>query len=116
MRLVPIALCLSAAFLLAGCDSDGGQSAAPVANNDSVQTRPGETVTVNVLRNDTGSDLTIASFQSRSASGGTVVEADGNQLRYTPRAGFVGSDFFTYIARSGNGTESKSATVSVSVQ
>ncbi len=114
MRLVPAAS-LSLAFLLSGCDSDGG-STAPVANNDSVQTRPGEAVTINVLRNDTGTDLTIGSFQSRSASGATIAEADGNQLVYRPRAGFVGSDFFTYVARSGTGEDSKSATVSVTVQ
>lgn len=113
MRLTAIGF-LCAAFLASGCDSGG--SAEPVANSDRTQTRPGEAVTINVLANDTGTNLTVATFQARSANGGVVTRAEGERLTYQPRAGFLGTDFFTYVARDDAGLESKNGTVTVVVQ
>ena len=113
MRLA--AVCLTAAVLLAGCDSGDGADAA-VANNDSVQTSPGLEVAIDVLANDTGTDLTIESFQARSVRGGTVTPLEGDLLNYRPGAGFIGTDQFTYVAQDGAGVKTKRATVTVTVR
>ncbi|WP_420454811.1 Ig-like domain-containing protein [Rubrivirga sp.] len=116
MRLLAAALCLIVAFLSTGCDSADDQDAETVANNDSAQTSPGEAVTINVLANDRGSDLTIDSFQDRTRSGGTVSKTESDALSYRPGPGFLGADSFTYTARNGDGVTSKNATVTVTVQ
>jgi hypothetical protein len=69
----------------------------PLALNDSAST-PQNTPLVgpSVLLNDLGSNLQIASYQSNSIQGGTVVmNSDGSYL-YTPPFGFIGVDSFTY--------------------
>ena len=115
MRVLAATLCLSAAALVAGCDS-GDDTTGPVANNDSAQTGPGQAVTINVLANDTGGGLTIESFRERSSGGGTVSKTDNERLTYRPRGGFLGTDSFTYVAQSASGETSKNATVTVTVQ
>ncbi len=98
-----------------GSGGGGGGNQNPVANNDVAWTRPGQSATINVLANDTdpaGHALAVASFtQGRY---GTVTENRDGTLTYAPKAGFTGSDAFTYKVSDGLGG-SATATVSVNV-
>jgi hypothetical protein len=75
---------------------------APVAVNDTAATGQGTPVLISVLANDTDPDgpvpLAINGFSQGSFGGVALV---GNQLRYTPAAGSVGFDTFTYTAKDG---------------
>lgn len=70
---------------------------------------------IDVLANDTdpdaGQTLTITAVTQ--GANGSVVN-NGNNVSYTPTAGFVGSDSFTYTISDGNGG-TDTATVNVSV-
>ena len=57
----------------------------------------------------------INSFDAESAGGGTVTKV-GNQLVYTPAAGFTGADSFTYDVIDPTGRVSGRATVAVTVE
>lgn len=86
----------------------------PVANNDTATTTSGSPVTVDVLANDTdpdGDTLSIASFGQ--GNNGTVTQV-GNNLVYTPAAGFTGTDTFTYTVTDPAGNLN-TATVTVTV-
>jgi len=101
-------------------------NANPNAVNDSFTSIAGvANQTHNVLTNDTfapdvGETLTIsgAGFGGTSGAtqhGGTVaIAADGKSIRYTPGAGFTGTDTYTYTITDGNGG-SDTATVTVNV-
>lgn len=87
---------------------------APVALNDTATTAVGTPVTIDVLANDTdpnGDVLTIVSFNQ--GSNGSVTQV-GNNLVYTPVAGFTGTDSFTYVITDPAGNQS-TATVTVTV-
>lgn len=88
---------------------------APVAVNDAVSTAAGQTVTIAALANDRdpdGDPLTITGV-GKAANGTATVTADG-ALAYTPKAGFTGTDTFTYTISDGR-DGAATATVSVSV-
>ncbi len=81
----------------------------PQGSADSYSVNAGQTLTVSapgVLGNDTdpdGDSLSVAS--STSASHGTAsVSADGS-FTYTPDAGFIGTDTFTYYVTDGQATD-----------
>ena len=95
---------------------NGPDNVAPAAQDDSATTSEGTAVTLSVLNNDTtnsGSDqLTITSVGTPQR--GTAV-ISGGQIVYTPNAGFVGTDSFTYTITDSNGaTATATATVVVS--
>ena len=86
----------------------------PVATDDTATTQEDASVFIDVLENDDdpdGDPLFISDF-SDPANGSVAV--DGNGLRYTPDAGFVGTDTFTYDAADGRGGFD-TATVTVTV-
>ena len=86
----------------------------PVAVDDAATTIAATPVAIDVLANDSdpdGDPLTIAAL-SAPASGTAVVS--GNQVAYTPAAGFTGTDRFTYTISDGRGG-SATATVVVTV-
>jgi hypothetical protein len=88
----------------------------PVANDDTATVDQDFPQTINVLANDTDANndtLTVASFTQ--GTNGTVAQGAGGALIYTPRAGFVGGDSFTYTASDGRGG-TDTATVQVTVQ
>ncbi len=75
----------------------------PVANADTLVTGQGVPGAVNVLANDTDADggpLSITS--STSGARGTVACGSG-VCNYTPAAGFIGADQFTYTASDPDG-------------
>jgi outer membrane autotransporter protein len=83
------------------------------AVDDSVATNPDQAVNIDVLANDTGSGLSISSVGS--SSNGTVVDNGNGTITYTPNAGFVGVDTFTYTVID-TSNASDTATVTVSIQ
>lgn len=89
---------------------------APVAVNDSASTSEGTSVTLAVLANDSdvdGDSLTVASVTA-PASGSVVKNAD-NTLTYSPKAGFTGTDSFSYTVADPSGAKA-TATVTVTVE
>ncbi|WP_416137704.1 Ig-like domain-containing protein [Halomonas sp. HK25] len=87
----------------------------PVANDDTVTTTQGLAVQIAVLDNDSdpdGDPLTVGAV-TQPANGSVTLNPDGT-LTYTPEAGFVGADSFTYQASDGE-LESAPATVNVTV-
>ena len=90
-----------------------GTSAYPVAYTDSVSVAAGSSVTFNAMGNDTGTGLWVSEVNAYSVNGGTISNAN-NQLTYTPRAGYKGTDSFWYVITDIIGrTNSAKVTVSV---
>jgi len=90
----------------------------PVAVADSATTHFSTLVTIPVLTNDTdpnGDVLTLTVTGTASHGMTQIVTVNStSQIRYTPNAGYVGSDSFTYTISDPFGATS-TATVSVSV-
>lgn len=88
----------------------------PVAGNDTATTDAGSSVTIAVRGNDSDADgdsLTVTGV-SQGANGSVVVDALTGNPVYTPHAGFLGVDHFTYTVGDGRGG-SVAASVSVMV-
>lgn len=80
--------------------------APPMANPDTASTVRGTPVSFNVLSNDSdpaGEALSLVALGTPS-NGSASFTADG-VVTYTPAAGFVGSDTFSYRARNVSGVE-----------
>lgn len=89
---------------------------APDAYNDFVAIVQDATITIDVLVNDTdqdGDDLTIVSYLNPDH--GTIEITEDNMIRYTPDAGFIGEDTFTYDIEDPDGETSR-GTVTVTVR
>ncbi|HEY4547687.1 MAG TPA: Ig-like domain-containing protein [Pedomonas sp.] len=103
-------------------DGRGGTAAStlqitvePVADitADVVATHAGEAVTLDVLGNDTFENGSAAvSAVTQGAHGTTVLNPDGT-ITYTPNAGYVGPDSYTYTVLSGGISETTTVTVDV---
>jgi hypothetical protein len=90
---------------------------APVAANDTTTLQANQSVTVNVLANDTssGGTLDIASIKvAVSPAHGTAVVMNGAVV-YTPTTGYSGLDTFQYSVQDNLGTASNVSTVSIEV-
>ncbi len=79
---------------------------------DTAVTTAGTPVTINVLANDAGAGLVITSF-SNPANGSLVFNGD-KSFTYTPAAGFLDNDTFSYTVRDAQGTPA-TAEVTISV-
>jgi hypothetical protein len=91
---------------------------APVASNDLKTLTANQSVTLNVLGNDTtdGGTINIASINITVAPiHGTAVVQNG-AIVYTPAQGYAGVDAIQYSVQDNFGTTSNVATVSLSVQ
>ena len=91
------------------------ENTVPVAGDDTASVAEDGSVSIDVLANDSdpdGDTLSIVSIGD--AANGTVTQ-NGDQLIYTPDAGFSGTDSFTYRISDGNGGTAE-ARVSVDVQ
>jgi hypothetical protein len=78
-------------------------NAAPVAAADTAATRPGGAIDIDVLGNDRdpeGGTLVVESVTD--AANGTVTINPGGSVRYTPAAGFEGTDGFEYTVSDGS--------------
>ncbi len=91
----------------------------PVANNDTATTDVDEPVVVSVLPNDfdpDGDTVTVTPGSATDPTNGTVVINPNGTITYTPDAGFVGEDTFTYeICDNGTPSLCDTATVTVTV-
>jgi hypothetical protein len=90
---------------------------APVAANDTATLQANQSVTINVLANDTssGGTIDIASIKvAVSPAHGTAVVMNGAVV-YTPTTGYSGLDTFQYSVQDNLGTASNVATVSIEV-
>ncbi|HEY3282266.1 MAG TPA: Ig-like domain-containing protein [Armatimonadota bacterium] len=87
----------------------------PVAAADSASVLEGQSVSIDVLANDTdpeGDPLTAA--LAAAPSHGTATAAVGGSFSYTPAPGYHGVDTFTYTASDGHGgTATGTVTVTV---
>lgn len=88
----------------------------PIAQDDTAQTTEGAPIGVSVLANDSDidGDLLIVVSVALPAHGQSRINPDST-LTYTPTAGFLGMDAFTYTISDGNGGTA-SATVTVTVE
>ncbi len=87
---------------------------APTANDNMATVEKDGTVLIDVLVNDTDVDGdTIAISGFTQGVNGTVSQ-EGDSLRYTPDAGYIGGDSFTYEISDGNGG-TDTATVNMNV-
>ncbi|MDP3131069.1 MAG: tandem-95 repeat protein [Bacillota bacterium] len=89
---------------------------APYAYNDFVAIVQDAAITIDVLSNDTdqdGDDLTIVSYLNPDH--GTIVITEDNMIRYTPDAGYIGEDTFSYDIEDPDGETSR-GTVTVTIR
>jgi large repetitive protein len=89
----------------------------PVAGNDTANLPANQSVTVNVLANDSsdGGTLDTGSISIAAAPLHGTATVTGGQIVYTPTAGYSGSDTFQYSVKDNLGATSNLATVSVAV-
>jgi hypothetical protein len=87
---------------------------APVATADSASTSVNTPVTINVLGNDNDVDGDTLSVELFTGAASGSVGISGTNFVYTPSAGFVGVDSFTYRARDGS-VASNTVAVTVTV-
>ncbi|CAA0116833.1 Uncharacterised protein [BD1-7 clade bacterium] len=89
----------------------------PVANNDSATTFKDVNATLNVLENDELNKVSpasvVVSVNNAPLTGSATVSAD-NAVVYTPQAGFVGLDRFTYVVTV-DGKVSNSALITIRI-
>lgn len=85
---------------------DKPTNAAPVAADDRFATTAGKAASGNVLTNDRDADgdQLTAALAAGPENGKLTLNADGRFV-YTPDAGFVGSDSFTYVVDDGSRTD-----------
>lgn len=97
------------------------QNALPVAVNDtaSLDTSISASMLIDVLNNDTDSDGTIVTttvnIDTIPANGTAVADAVTGGVTYTPAAGFIGIDEFSYTVQDNDTVVSNSATVVITV-
>jgi hypothetical protein len=87
----------------------------PIATADTAWTSAGTATLVSVLANDSDPDaapLPISVLSATNPANGTAVVV-ANQIRYTPKSGFSGTDTFNYSITDGAGTASAAVTVTV---
>jgi len=85
----------------------------PIANPDTASVNEDESVSINVVANDTDVDGDTLSVANASVTAGSV-QVVGNQVNYTPDADFNGSATITYTIEDGTGGSANS-TVAVTV-
>ena len=77
----------------------------PVAQSDSAITDSGEPVLIDVLDNDSDPNGDALTLVSVSAANGGTTSIVGDQVRFEPEAGFIGSTTFSYTVQDAGGAE-----------
>jgi hypothetical protein len=91
---------------------------APLANNDTATLQANQSITINVLANDTSNGGTLAAASVKIVvppTHGTAVANSGGTVTYTPKTGYSGLDTFQYTVQDNLATVSNPATVSIEV-
>jgi fimbrial isopeptide formation D2 family protein len=89
-------------------------NSAPIANADSPTTPANAPVTVDVLANDTDANADALTITSTTVPAHGTDSVVAGKVLYTPTAGYVGTDSFSYTISDGHGGTS-TATVTVTV-
>jgi len=76
----------------------GGANSAPVANPDDAEVLAGDSVTIDVLANDTDVNDDILTIDDVTPALHGTVRVEGGEVIYTPAAGYTGTDTFAYTA------------------
>ncbi|HET7434425.1 MAG TPA: Ig-like domain-containing protein, partial [Thermoanaerobaculia bacterium] len=83
----------------------------PIGSDDTARVAPGSEVSINVTANDTdpdGDSVTLISNPVVSpALHGSTVKINGSTIKYTPSAGYYGTDRFQYEAGDGHGARTR---------
>ena len=79
----------------------------PLAANPDSANASSNTITIDVLANDTGSGLTLQAPNAWSLNGGKVALVN-NKLNYTAKPGFNGTDKIWYIVKDSLGSQASS--------
>jgi hypothetical protein len=90
---------------------------APYAMEDFVTTQQDLPITIDVLDNDydnNGDTISLSYVDAATEKGGTV-SINANQAYYTPPAGFIGRDTFTYHVSDATGIANRTGLVSINV-
>lgn len=87
---------------------------APVASNDTASTTANNAVNISVLANDSDPDGDAISLSNigTPSNGATAIGANST-ITYTPDAGFVGTDTFSYVITDGQKPSTANVTVTV---
>ena len=92
---------------------------APTAADFVVTVPEDETVDIDVVEmasdEDAGDTLTVARVERHPEAGTATVNDGTNDITYTPRANYHGSDNFTYQVKDGAGLSSNIATVAITI-
>jgi len=94
-------------------------NALPTASDDSDETTEDQSVTTDVLTNDTDPErsLDASSVQVESGpSDGSATANDDGFITYAPDDGFTGTDSYTYTVADNEGARSGEATVTIDVE
>lgn len=83
-------------LLLASFSASAIASPWPQSAADFAETTNQLPITISVLANDTGDSLTLKETNNWTQKGGRTVIV-GDKIKYTPRAGFTGTDVFWYV-------------------
>lgn len=75
----------------------------PIANTDNAGTYADTPVLIDVLANDTDIDGDPLSISALGDAGHGTVQIENGKVRYTPAAGYTGSDAFNYTVTDGAG-------------
>ncbi len=97
----------------------GGVNTPPIARDDQANTRPGLSVIINPLANDTDVDGSLdpktVEITTAPANGSTAVNPFSGLVTYVPDGGFSGQDSFLYTVMDDSGAVSNQAEVTVEV-
>jgi hypothetical protein len=85
-----------------------GCSICTIAESDEAYTTVGKPVIINVLSNDTGSGISIVDLDNPKHGTAMIV---GDSVKYTPEAGFMGTDSFWYGIKDDKGYETSALIV-----
>ncbi len=92
----------------------------PVAANDAAATNQNTSVQVSETDNDADSDGTIdvttVAIVAAPGNGTATIDPATGVVTYTPNAGYVGNDAFTYTVKDNDGAASNVATVAIEVK
>jgi len=86
----------------------------PVGSPDNGVTREGTPISIPVKNNDLSKTGTSVNIKTTPAHGTVTVSPTG-EILYTPVAGYIGTDIFTYTLKTADGTESDPITVTVTI-
>lgn len=98
---------------MANCANGNQTGSTPLANNDEGVMGAGGVATFNVLANDVGNQLRIVNVSQPQNGQASFGE---RTITYTPNAGFVGTDSFSYTISDGVTTSEGNITVTVTLR